>query len=229
MPGMAPFNGMRYAHKAIRAEADWLEKAAWEIGSAAEEQTQQFAERFAFFKTILNGHWAGEEQVLFPALEAIVPQVTRPYSLDHKREQEVFASIESLVARLEGAPAGERPDLARRLNRQVIALNTAVTNHSSKEDAHIIPLVEERYSPAEQGRLAGEMVAHLPQEHMGRLIGVVMQALNTDEREDHLRIMLAKMPPQALPGLAQAVKSSLSTADWAGLTERLPELAVAAP
>jgi hemerythrin-like domain-containing protein len=229
MNRLAPFNGMRYAHKTVRAEAEAMEGAAGELGSLADEKAEQLAERFAFFSAIMRGHWNGEEEVLWPALEAQVPQVTTAYTLDHNAEYDVFESIEKLLASYRAAQSGEeRAALGHRLQRQFIALNTAITNHSRKEDAHIIPLIEERFSPQQQGELSDRMVALLPQQLMGRIAVTVMRALDDDEREDYLRIMMAKMPPQAFGPLARALQANIAPEAWATLAARVPEAGQAA-
>lgn len=225
MKPMAPFNGMRYAHKAIRAEVEALERTAEELGPTAGESDNLFAERFGFFTALMRGHWGGEEEVLWPALEAKVPQVTRAYTMDHHREYEVFNAIEELLSAMQTAETPEeRAEHCRRLRREVIALNTAVTQHSRKEDAHIIPLVEDLFTHEEQEALSGGMMAHIPREHMGRAAVMVMRAVDGDEREDYTRMIMAKMPPPAFRGLMSGVKDSISSAAWSALVERVPEL-----
>lgn len=229
MNRLAPFNGMRYAHKAIRAEAQAMEGMGEELGSLSDGVAGKLRERFALFTAIMRGHWNGEEEILWPALEAKVPQVTVPYTLDHDVEIEVFKTIDDLLSTYRAAQsADERGAVARRLYRELIALNTAIANHSRKEDKQIIPLVEERFSPHEQEALAGAMVAHLPQHLMGEITALVMRALDDDEREDFLRIMMAKMPPQAFRATARAVQAGISPEAWSALALRVPEVREAA-
>lgn len=124
MRELAPFNGMRYAHKTIRHELAALEELAGKLGSEADGVAASLAERFGFVKQVINSHWAGEEEVLWPALEAKAPQITTPYTLDHQGEREVFSCTRQRKACQQTYRSG-LPALLRMVGRLIASLTPA--------------------------------------------------------------------------------------------------------
>lgn len=223
MANLMSFNGVHYAHKWIRSELERLEKETRQLATV--EDARACADYLAFFHTGVSGHNAGEELVLWPALEAKVPQVTVPYALDHRADEQTFQTLLGLLAHFQAARGeGERADLARQINREAIVLNAAISHHANKEDVQIMPLSEEHFSREEKEALSGGMVAHLPRELMARAMPTLVMALSPDEREDHLRLMMAGMPAAAFRGIGAIVQGGIPAEAWAELVARIPEL-----
>ncbi len=52
-----------------------------------------------------------------------------------------------------------------------------------------------------------------------------MANMTTEERETANRVWMALMPEQVFAGVKELVKGSVTSADWADLTKRIPEMA----
>ncbi|RQW08165.1 hemerythrin domain-containing protein [candidate division KSB1 bacterium] len=221
----APMNGFRYIHKAIRHELDALEVLT-DPRTENGPELSGLAERLSFLREVVKLHAAGEEEVLYPALDSRVPQVTRSYSLDHQFEESSFDTVAATLAGLQSAPQGAKPrELALQLHRQMIGLNATLSLHIWKEEEQLLPLLDEHFSVAEQGAMAGQIVGHIPPEMMQPQLPWMLVALTADEREDLLRTVMGTVPPEPFRALGARVKADLPRADWAELTKRLPELA----
>ncbi|MBN1560819.1 hemerythrin domain-containing protein [candidate division KSB1 bacterium] len=221
----APMNGFRYIHKAIRHELDALETLTGHRSENGPELSG-LADRLGFLRKVVKLHAAGEEEILYPALDSQVPRVTRSYSLDHQFEESSFDTIEATLTSLQSAPQGAKPrDLAWQLHRQVIGLNATLSLHIWKEEEQLLPLLDEYFGLAEQGAMAGQIVGHIPPEMMRPLLPWMLVALMADEQEDLLRTVMGTVPPEPFRALSAGVKARLPRADWAELTKRLPELA----
>lgn len=221
----APMNGFRYIHKAIRHELDALETLAGNVDGDA-PRVSTFTQRVDFLREVVELHAAGEDEVMYPALDSRVPQVTRAYALDHQYERKIFTEIGATLSQLARVSAGaQRDELARQLNQRVTALNATLSLHIWKEEEQLLPLMDAHFSVEEQGAMAGRIVSHIPPEMMRPLMPWMLNALTLDEREDMLRTLMRTLPPEALHGLSAGLKSHFPSADWAALVGRLPELA----
>jgi hemerythrin-like domain-containing protein len=224
VPDGMPFNGTRYAHKWMRSELAGLEQESQGLVGAEPEAVVAFTERLAFFHAGVLAHNEGEEKVLWPALEARVPQVSVPYAYDHAADDTTFGQIEQLLEQLPRAAEPDRSAIGQRLARQAAALHEGIARHSRKEDAHHFPLTEQLFSVPEQGQLAGAMVAHLPPAILMRALPLIFRVLSPDERADYLTIMRAGMPEPAFVRAVDLVRAGLPPADWQELAVKMPGL-----
>ena len=222
----APLNGMRYAHKTIRRELKNLEAAAAHLDFADEAAAAALHEHVVVLGALLRGHTDGEEAVLWPALEAKFPQITTPYTLDHRAEQAHVARILDLLVGLKQvAPREAREHLKYQLHHETIAIEASTTLHADKEDVHLIPLTERTFDLPTQAALAGGMAAHLPNQYMPQSTNMMMQALDPAERADYVGMLAEAMPPQAFAATKALIENALSPAEWQDLKARVPQLA----
>ncbi len=220
----APMNGFRYIHKAIRHELDALETLARSVDGDA-QRVSTFTQRVDFLREVVELHAAGEDEVMYPALDSRVPQVTRAYALDHQYERKIFAEIGTTLAQLARAAGASRDESSRQLSQRVTALNATLSLHIWKEEEQLLPLLDAHFSVEEQGAMAGRIVGHIPPEMMRPLMPWMLNALTLDEREDMLRTLMRALPAEAFRGLSAGVKARFSSADWAAIVKRVPELA----
>ncbi|MBI2954778.1 MAG: hypothetical protein HYY30_10730 [Chloroflexi bacterium] len=163
--------------------------------------------------------------MLFPALESKASLACTPYLLDHEAENELFGSIEGLLADVQSGAGPRHSALASKLERQIVALNAVLALHSRKEDTHLFALAKERLGIEEQAALASQAPRYLPQEIMPQLLPRVVRALTIDEQEDYLRMMMRVVPNPVFLAMAGWVKAGLGAEEWTTLVGRIPELA----
>ena len=89
------------------------------------------------------------------------PSIADTYLFDHVDERALFSELTQLARE---ASTG-KPDALARLQRQSIALTEHLHAHVRKENELIFPLVNELFSPPEQGEMVGKMIADLTPEY----------------------------------------------------------------
>lgn len=215
----------RYIHKAIRQELDEMEALALAAldGGASDGR---FGERLAFLRSAVQVHAAGEDEVMYPALDGRVPQVSRSYALDHDYEEKTFEAMAVTLAELGAATTDERRRmLHQHLYRQSVALNATLSLHIWKEEDQLLPLQDTHFSAAEQGAMAGKIISHIPPPMMLALVPWMLKALTVDERVDFLHTVFGAAPDGTAPAIKAAIKTHLAPAEWSDLAGRLPQIA----
>lgn len=221
----SPLNGAIYAHKAFRKELNDLEEEAERLDTARDAWVADFAGRVAFFHRIVKAHNTGEEEVAWPAIDGRFPNVTLPYTFDHRADEETFLQIEGLLGEIQKAgDSRNRAELIRQVKRLFTVINAHVSSHANREDAHIIPLLQENFSLAEQGEMSGRMVAHLPRDEMPRIMPMLVSALTIEERVDYVGAMQHAMPPEAFKAATGWIKAGIPEVEWSELAGRVPGL-----
>ncbi len=220
-----PASGIRFIHKAIRAELDHIEALSWDYLQAPDGQLPLLCERAKFLSGIVRGHAEGEDAILYPALEQKFPQISESYQLEHVAEDQSFKDMALAVARIEaGVEVDAWRGLARGLYRQAVANNAVLSLHIQKEEQHLIPLVEQCFSIAEQADQVQKMIAHMPRELVPPAVPWILRALSGDEREEYLRGTLTEVPPEVGRAFREWARAGLPAEDWSDLVKRMPEL-----
>jgi iron-sulfur cluster repair protein YtfE (RIC family) len=213
-------SGVRFIHKAMRAEAERIEELA-QAPAFERAELAQLVEHLDFVNQV---HTSGEEAFVFPLLDAKAGRQSAAYLLDHEEDKRVFAELRSLLTE----PEGDEADRARRLariRRQTIVLHENLLGHMAREEKVAVPAIEATATFEEQAQCIAGAVSHIPRESMPQLMPWKMRALDPDERVAYLTPMLRDVPPQMHPVVGQWIRSGVSDEDWSDLSRRLPQLA----
>jgi len=105
-----------------------------------------------FLKSDLLLHASGEEENLYPALEALIKthgQVTATMRVDHRFIEDYVRRIEVAGEALTQAVPDEREAKQAQLERLILQLEALVEVHLAKEEQVYVPLFE-KYLPVEE-------------------------------------------------------------------------------
>ena len=222
----SPITSIKFIHKAIRTECGSLEQAVEMFDAEGDARAVDLARRFAFLSDMVKTHEDGEEDALFPAMDSRIYPISAPYLLDHRVDQlhmqEIGQSFERLATT---ADATGRADVMRALWRQAIAINSAMTLHIRKEEEILVPLVEKNFSVDEQKAIVSQAISHFTPEQMQVGLPWIIKALEPQEQEGYLRMMMEEMPPPVFRAATQWIAAGVSAAQWAEIVRRLPEAA----
>lgn len=222
----SPISGIRFIHKALRKEIDGLEEAAGQLVPEDEASAARLADRFRFFQETVASHAAGEEDALFPAMDARIYPVSTTYVMEHQAEERFYDEILRLLESFTGTKEeSERVRTVRRVNRLAIAANATLTLHIQKEEQHLVPLVEAHFSIEEQGEIVSRSVAHFGPEQMQRVLPWMMMALTADEQDAYLGMMMRATPREAFRQMARWISEGVSSSQWEEMVRRIPDLA----
>jgi hypothetical protein len=207
-----PLDAIMAIHNAFRADMEIIDSAA--LGLARGKPGLGPAiERFRFFNEVLVWHAHGEEQAIFPAVEAVAPSVAEAYLRDHHGLDEAFEAMKSAV------DDGDDLETAR----ASAAFKFHLDIHLAKEDAHLYRIVRERVPPADLIKALGIMSGLTPQERFPEVISWMFPLLGHDDRENMTRIWQMVMPAPVFEHARLGIQKAIG-ADWAELTRRIPTL-----
>ncbi|GJM93522.1 hypothetical protein PR202_ga10084 [Eleusine coracana subsp. coracana] len=147
-----------YFHKAIRAELEGLHAAAVRLATERAGDVAALAERCRFFFSIYKHHCDAEDAVIFPALDIRVKNVAGTYSLEHKGESDLFRQLFALLQLDIQNDDGLRRELASCTG----AIQTCLTQHMSKEEEQVFPLLTKKFSCEEQADLVWQFLCSIP-------------------------------------------------------------------
>ena len=218
-----------YIHNAILKEAQEFEEAVGGLNREDDAQIAALLDRFKFYTSVLHEHHNGEDEFFFPLLEKKFRYVSATYVFEHQHQSRVYNEVEELLTDLgQARGSSERADLARRLNRQAVALNVLIDDHINEENELLLPAFEEHFTTEELGNImdqALEVLGSMPPELMMQIIPWMFRAQTVDDREGLLRSWREMMPPDQLPGIVQLMSSGVSPQEWQEMVRRIPELA----
>ena len=211
---VTPLDVIPSFHQALRNDMKIIDDAAYKA-AAEDGNLAPVVERLSFFSEILMWHAAGEDELVFPAMDKVAPLVAQGYLHDHNE----FDMMTEGLAKITGASD------ALVAARETAAMTAVLRIHLDKEDELLYPILRERTSLEEQTAIVGGMAAHVPPERNPEFIHWFFPLLGHDDREMWTRVVMRLMPEQVFAGVKVLIRETI-TDDWAELTRRIPELSV---
>ncbi|XP_057485811.1 zinc finger protein BRUTUS-like [Actinidia eriantha] len=183
-----------YFHKAIRTELDELQRSAMAFATGQLADIQPLFERYHFVRSIYKHHSNAEDEVIFPALDIRVKNVAQAYSLEHKGESDIF----DLLFELLNSNRQRDESFARELASCTGALQTSVSQHMSKEEEQVFPLLIEKFSFEEQASLVWQFLCSIPVNMMTKFLPWLSCSISPDEYQDMLKCLHMIVPKEKL-------------------------------
>lgn len=183
-----------FFHKAIRYELDGLHRAAMSFATEPHGDIQQLVQRYHFLRGIYKHHCNAEDEVIFPALDIRVKNVARTYSLEHQGESNLFDQLSELL----NSDVPNDESFRRELALCTGALQTSVSQHMSKEEEQVFPLLIEKFSFDEQASLVWQFLCSIPVNMMAEFLPWLSSAVSPDEHSDMLKCLCKIVPDEKL-------------------------------
>ncbi|KAL8531722.1 hypothetical protein ACS0TY_008353 [Phlomoides rotata] len=191
----SPIRIFLFFHKAIRAELDALHQLAMALATnTSGEDIKNFIDKCHFLHSIYKHHCNAEDEVIFPALDIRVKNVARTYSLEHEGESVLF---DQLFAFLDNDMTIEE-SYKRELASCTGALQTSISQHMSKEEEQVFPLLNEKFSFEEQATLVWQYFCSIPVNMMAEFLPWLSSSVSPDERQDMRKCLHRIIPDEKL-------------------------------
>ncbi|XP_071686362.1 zinc finger protein BRUTUS-like [Rutidosis leptorrhynchoides] len=187
----SPIHIFLFFHKAIRSELDALHRSAIDFATKSHVEIEPLLNRYHFLRSIYKHHCNAEDEVIFPALDIRVKNVARTYSLEHEGESVIF---DQLFALLDSDMQNEE-SLRRELASCTGALQTSISQHMSKEEEQVLPLLVEKFSFEEQASLVWQFLCSIPVNMMAEFLPWLSASVSSDEQQE-MRSSLRKVIPE---------------------------------
>ncbi|KAL0296708.1 UNVERIFIED_CONTAM: Zinc finger protein BRUTUS [Sesamum radiatum] len=201
----SPIRIFLFFHKAIRSELDGIHRSAMALATnGSGGDIKQLMEKCHFLRSIYKHHSNAEDEVIFPALDIRVKNVARTYSLEHEGESLLFDQLFSL---LDNDTRNEE-SYKRELASCTGALQTSISQHMSKEEEQVFPLLNEKFSFEEQASLVWQFLCSIPVNMMAEFLPWLSSSISPDERLDMRKCLNRIIPDEKL--LQQAIEKELN-------------------
>ncbi|KAJ0725095.1 putative transcription factor C2H2 family [Helianthus annuus] len=187
----SPVHIFLYFHKAIRSELDALHQSAIYFATNSHVEIEPLLKRYHFLRSIYKHHCNAEDEVIFPALDIRVKNVARTYSLEHEGESAIFDQLFTLL----DSDMQNKESFRRELASCTGALQTSISQHMSKEEEQVIPLLVEKFSFEEQASLVWQFLCSIPVNMMAEFLPWLSASVSSDERQE-MRSCLCRVIPE---------------------------------
>eukprot|EP00889_Picochlorum_renovo_P002701 jgi/Picre1/29731/NNA_005114.t1 len=224
-------------HDAIRRELSGLFKTALSLEkesmrqdrrvSAVDSGLKALKERYKFLEELYKYHSSIEDEVLYPALDDKVRNVTLAYSVEHEDEEHLLEELSSILTS-ENALKGFREDGGvdghsdgsvhtseglHKLARKVEEVHTTLTKHLEKEGEQILPLLQNNFSINEQAGLAVQFLCCIPYSAVKPMLQWLLGSLS---KEDMRKLSNQMAEAISDPWLKKVIHNCLEPQEVAG-------------
>ncbi|KAL6749646.1 hypothetical protein V8C86DRAFT_973530 [Haematococcus lacustris] len=188
-------------HDSIKAElaslVKWVQQLSGD-GVANESQLLELRERYKFLEQVYKYHSSVEDEVVYPALDAKVKNVTLAYSVEHQDEELLFEQLAQLISTAVDQQGAKRDATVRGLMCKVEEIHTTLKKHLAKEEEQLLPLLLKHFSFAEQAGLVAQFLYCIPLAAVGRVLAWLKPRVPQVEQEQLLQHIQAVLPDQLL-------------------------------
>ncbi|XP_059638509.1 zinc finger protein BRUTUS-like isoform X2 [Cornus florida] len=183
-----------FFHKAIRSELDTLHRSAMAFVIGQRVDIQPLFDRYHFLRSIYKHHSNAEDEVIFPTLDIRVKNVAQTYSLEHMGESDLFDHLFELL----NSNMHNDESFLRELASCTGALQTSVSQHMSKEEEQVFPLLIEKFSFEEQASLVWQFLCSIPVNMMAKFLPWLASSISPADYQDMLKCLLKIVPKEKL-------------------------------
>jgi hemerythrin-like domain-containing protein len=155
------------------------------------ERVTFLADHIDFGLTMLHHHHEGEDEILYPLLEARSPEhAARTEEIDHEHEL-VRVKIDASQVACAAWRASPTLDTAEALANSLDTLNATLVAHLDEEEREVVPLAAVTVTQKEWDSLGKHGVASIPASKRMIAFGMILEPLNDADRA----YMLTVLPP----------------------------------
>ena len=184
---MQPMQLMVHLHEALRTGLRGVVADAGRVESDS-GASSRLSESVSLLHAVYREHSDAEDEVIFPAISARVPNVVDGYAMEHEHEDRLFYELEHSLRRLDGTE----------VRCKAHALQNKVLLHLDKEERQLFPLLRRNFSQSEQSSLLWAFTCQLPVRLGGRVLRWVHSVLPS-----HLAHELERLLDTIAPGTHQ--------------------------
>ncbi|KAK9866277.1 hypothetical protein WJX84_001775 [Apatococcus fuscideae] len=198
-------------HNSIRTELDSLSRTVAKLTSAPEgvaaDLLHVLQNRYKFLEQVYTYHSSVEDEVVYPALDCKVRNVTSAYTVEHEHEGGLFEELTQLLSVALKQEGKQRAATIRQLDCKVEEIHTTLRKHLAKEEGQLLPLLLEHFTHAEQAELVAQFLCCIPLAAVDAFLSW-LRPIVPDQEQEQLRTQVCSVIPDKL--LLQLIKTWLS-------------------
>jgi zinc finger protein-like protein len=139
-------------------------------------------QRYRFLEQVYKYHSSIEDEVLYPALDSKVRNVTLAYSIEHEDEEYLLEELSSILSREDLKNTLDREN-AHKVARKVEEVHTTLKKHLEKEEEQLLPLLRKHFSIKEQAGLVVQFFCCIPYSAIKPMLSWLLRSLSEEEKE----------------------------------------------
>lgn len=219
--GVVPYDIYRDIHKGIRGELFRVTARAGNLDPGERCARERLCEDVQGLFQLLVIHAEHEDDFLQPSIEVHAPFYAEVIASDHIRLEDRMAEIQARVERITTAPAAEQRGRVHHAYRDLACFTSAYLEHQDFEERQVMPALAAVMGVDEVMAIEQAIVGSIPPEMMASSLGIMLPAMNIDDRAELLGGMQAEAPPEVFAGVWALTGSILTPADHQALGSRL--------
>jgi zinc finger-like protein len=171
--------------------------------------------KYRFLEFVYKYHSTIEDEVLYPALEKKIKNVTLAYSVEHEDEEYLLEGLSVLLAQSceslkdiegNGDLHEERTGpIVHGLARKVEEVNTTLRKHLEKEEEQLMPMLRDQFTIPEQSDLVMQFLCCVPISGMTRMLKWLFRSLGQEAQQGLLEEVKAVVREPLLKDILEHV------------------------
>ena len=216
------FDLYKNIHKAIRAELFGTTVQAGQIDPADGTARVDLAQRVGKAVDLLASHAEHEDEFAQPHIVRVAPRLAHQIESDHAAIDARFPQLASLADAAATARAGEAArQRLHELYLELASFTGTYLAHQDVEERQVMPALAQAMSFDELLAVDQAIVGSIPPDQLAVGLGLMIPAMNIDDRAELLGGMQMGAPAEVFAGVMGLAKSVLSTADFEAINRRL--------
>jgi hypothetical protein len=211
----------RDVHKGIRAELFALVSEAGRLDPSIRCSRVELADHIGTTVDLLVAHAEHEDTHVQPAIEIHLPVLAEQIATDHVVIEARMDRLVGMASRAVDASAADQVEQAHRLYLELASFTGAYLEHQDVEERVVMPALEAAIGVESTIVIHQAIVGSIPPDQMAHSLGIMLPAMNIDERAALLGGIQAGAPAPVFEGVFGLAGSVLTPSDHAALAVRL--------
>ncbi|GMH35139.1 hypothetical protein BSKO_03007 [Bryopsis sp. KO-2023] len=205
-PGTPPI-GFFYSHlhESIRMELNSIWQTVLALEAAVHEnfpeKLSSVEERCVFLQQIYKYHSVAEDEVVYPALDTKVKNVTLQYSVEHADEEHLFVQLLQMLRETMSARGAAVTAAIREFVCKMGEVRITLMKHLAKEEEQLFPLLLEHFSYTEQAELIAQFLCCIPLAAVEGVLLWLKPNIPQEEQDQLLKYIREAIPDDLLLNL----------------------------
>jgi hypothetical protein len=211
----------RDVHKGIRSELFALTTTIGATDPTDTDAVRGLGTHWHDMVAMLLSHAEHEDRFVQPLVVAHAPGLADRITEDHRVLEDQMAALEVLADRAAEAAIGDRRLMTHRLYLGFASFTSAYLAHQEFEELEISTALAAAVTPDVLWQMHGELVASIPPDEMAAALGVMLPAMNVDDRTELIGGIQATAPAEVFTGILGLAEGVLAASDYAAVARRL--------
>jgi hypothetical protein len=215
------FDMYRDIHKGLRAALYGVTGQAGNTDPGDPDAIASVARRWNDTVALLVEHAEHEDEFVQPAIERHAAPLATVVAREHAALEVQMVQLEVLADRAAGAGGATARLLTHELYLGLASFTAAYSEHLEFEELEVNVALSRALGPEALLEIDQALVASIPPDRMAVALGLMLPAMNADDRAELLGGAQQGAPAEVFAGMVAIARGALAPADFTQLATRL--------